>query len=302
MPANHGQGVKQRACAIHKTISMGLAYSSPSSDAFATEDQPVQLPPPCETTEPQPKVQPSQRVLRKRVRLNTTLDPAPKTKRVRVQSHKVEFDSLLANPPPADTFGKHVALQSPSQRTRYEDVEPGMVLYHPARLVVRSKQMQNGVPCLVVSEMDTSHTYRYVGKQLVEECCYNADQYVEVQKKTLSELASLLRHAVGDVLCKVEFTKEPDAHAMASVLQRGAALIEESGAEKEQQYRKLYQRASTGDYRIMRGYILRDADMSTKDSDTGLIQFLDADLMSQRQINLRHLRALVFKNVRYELK
>lgn len=80
-----------------------------------------------------------------------------------------------------------------------------------------------------------------------------------------------------------------------------------SEADKSAAYKRLYERTRIGEYRIMRGYILRDEDLSTQETETGMIKFLDADLMAegkyaQRQVNLRNVQALTFKGVRYERK
>jgi hypothetical protein len=57
----------------------------------------------------------------------------------------------------------------------------------------------------------------------------------------------------------------------------------------------------------MRGYIIRDDDMQIKQNDTGMIKFLDADILSkgemaERLINLKNIVSLTFKLTKYQLK
>lgn len=221
-----------------------------------------------------------------------------------------EFEALLQVEHPGDRFSERVEL-SGLDKTDTDSLAPGMLLCRPARLVVMSA---NGGQCEVRNQ--DIHAVRNgegdwsLSNQLVQTQCWNADQYTEVRQENMSTIASLLRDQVGDVICKVEFTKEPNPVDMADLLQRGAGMIEQlftTPTEKKRQYKRLFERSKQGEYRIMRGYILRDADMSTKETDTGMIRFLDADLMAEgkfaeRQINLRNLRALTFKLIRYERK
>ena len=280
-----------------------IAQPSPTTNPVAPVIQPVDV---TQETQDMP---PRRYAMRKRVRADVAL-VNPK----RVKATEAEFDTLLRTSAPSDPFGKRVVLK-PGQRTNYETIEPGMLLYHPARLVVRSKKVESGIPTLEVTELsadpaDPARTYKYQGAALVESRCFNCDQFTDVQQKTMTEMAALLRHQVGDSLCKVEFTKEPEGNDMATMLKQGSQIIEDAwstNAEKQKQYKRLYERTCTGEYRIMRGYLLRDADMSAQETETGMLRFLDADLMAagkyaQRQINLRHIQALVFKNVRYERK
>ncbi len=96
----------------------------------------------------------------------------------------------------------------------------------------------------------------------------------------------------------------------ANLIKDGSRLIENSGlsdAEKLKLYKKLYERSQKGEYRIMRGYIIRDEDMQIKQNDTGMIKFLDADLlakgeMAERLINLKNIVSLTFKLTKYQLK
>lgn len=223
-----------------------------------------------------------------------------------------DFEELLVPVVPQDPYAKQVVLGG-GKKTVYTELQPGMLLYHPARLMVKSREVKNGIPHLEVENLDVhgpTRQYVYQGDALISSQCFNCDQYAEVKQETMSSLARILKEQVGDMLCKVEFTKEPVPSEMATMLARGSEMIEElftEPGEKARQYKRLYERTQKGEYRIMRGYILRDMDMSTQESETGMIKFLDADLMAQkkfaqRQVNLRHLHALVLNGVRYERK
>jgi hypothetical protein len=128
-----------------------------------------------------------------------------------------------------------------------------------------------------------------------------------VQTITMTQMAAKLKEEVGDCICKVEFTKQPDANEMAVMLQRGAELIQGSTcteAEKKRKFKRLHERSQQGEYRIMRGYILRGEDQTRVETETGMIKFIDADLMAvgkhcERQVNVRAVKALTFKLVKY---
>lgn len=221
-----------------------------------------------------------------------------------------DFEALLTIEKPADPYAKQVTLAR-HEKTDVTHLTDGMLLCRPARIVVIEKSggttrvRNQDIHAVSPGQGDWD-----LGTSLIGSQCWNADQYTEVKQASMTSIAAILRDRVGDVICKVEFTKEPVVSEMRDVLMRGAAMIEQlfhREADKLAAYKRLYERTRTGEYRIMRGYILRDADMSTQESETGMIKFLDADLVaegkfSERQVNLRNIRALTFKGVRYERK
>lgn len=222
-----------------------------------------------------------------------------------------DFEALLTLERPADPLARRVTLGR-NQKTDTNHLQPGMLLCRPARIVLLSAGMAGD--CRVrnqdIHAASPGEGDWGLGSSLIATQCWNADQYTEVRQENMSTIATILRDRVGDVICKVEFTKEPVATEMRDILMKGAAMIEQlyaTDAEKSAAYKRLYERTRTGEYRIMRGYILRDEDLSTQETETGMIKFLDADLMAegkyaQRQVNLRNIQALTFKGVRYERK
>ena len=223
-----------------------------------------------------------------------------------------DFEALLHESLPDDPYAKKVTL-SGGVKTVFPDLQPGMLLYHPARLVVKSSTVKDGVPAVTVQSLESygpGREYEYRGTDIISRNCFNCDQYSEVKQATMTGLARLIKEQVGDSLCKVEFTKEPVPADMAKLLEEGAQLIEKlfhDPVDKEKQFKRLYERSQRGEYRIMRGYILRDVDMTAQETETGMVKFLDADLMAagqyaQRQINLKHVQAVVLNGVRHERK
>lgn len=225
-----------------------------------------------------------------------------------------DFEALLAVERPNDPFAERVTLQ-PNHKTDASKIREGMLLCRPARIVVMGKNNTGTTATARVRNQDIHAASPgqgdwELGTALIETQCWNADQYTDVRHEPMTAIAAILRDRVGDVICKVEFTKEPAATKMRDLLMKGAAIIEQVYAHatptsKAAAYKRLYERTQRGEYRIMRGYILRDADMSTQETETGMIKFLDADLMAQgkyaqRQVNLRNIQALTFKGVRYE--
>ena len=220
-----------------------------------------------------------------------------------------DFEALLTVERPADPLAKKVTLGR-NQKTDTAHVRPGMLLCRPARIVVLNTSASCRVRNQDIHAASPGEGDWDLGTSLVGTQCWNADQYTEVRQENMTTIASILRDRVGDVICKVEFTKEPVATEMRDLLMKGSRMIEELytiEAARSAAYKRLYERTRIGEYRIMRGYILRDDDLSTQETETGMIKFLDADLMAegkfaQRQVNLRNVQALTFKGVRYERK
>ena len=78
-------------------------------------------------------------------------------------------------------------------------------------------------------------------------------------------------------------------------------------AEQNKLFKKLYEKSQKGDLRVIKGYISRSEDLQATENETGMIKFLDAELMAkgefpERLINLRNIVSLIFKLTKYELK
>lgn len=220
-----------------------------------------------------------------------------------------EFNKLVALPVAEDLLARQVSVPD-GKRCVSAHLQPDSLLYRPARIVVLQKRTTD---CRVRNQElyaqgeDGDWT---LGTALIDSQCWSPDQYSTVVEVTMTEMARKIKEEVGDCICKVEFTKVPDPSEMAQLLQEGAALIEQSGcsaAEKKKMYKRLHERTSHGNYRILRGYILRAEDQQRRESETGMIKFIDADLMAQgkhceRMVNVRTVKALTLKLVKYVLK
>lgn len=219
------------------------------------------------------------------------------------------FNDLLALPRPSDKHERQVNVRQ-GQRCDSATLQPGALLYRYARLVV----LENTGDSARVRNQDLHAQGESADWQLdtklIDQQCWSPDQYTQVVHVTMTEMAAKIKEEVGDCICRVEFTKQPDSAAMADLLQRGAAMIEASGlsaTEKKREYKVLHRRTMQGDYRIMRGYLLRSEDQQMQETETGMIRFIDADLMAQgkhceRQVNVRTIQALTFKLTKYILK
>jgi hypothetical protein len=168
-------------------------------------------------------------------------------------------------------------------------VQTGSLLYRPARLVVLSADNM----CIRNQELyDAGEDADImVSQNLLRKQCWTPDQYTIVKKVLPKDLQDLFTNEVGNCICKVVFTKLPNANEMATLLQEGSQQIEDletTDAEKHKLYKKLFERVQKGDIRIMRGYILKI------DVATGLVKFLDADLEANAE---KPERAFYIKNV-----
>ena len=144
---------------------------------------------------------------------------------------------------------------------------------------------------------------------LVKRQCRTANQFSEEQQKTMTELAAIVNN-LGDSIVEIGFTKEPDLAASAKLIRDGAKLIEESGkseAEKTKLFKKLYERSQEGEFRVIRGHPARSENLEIQGTDTGMVKFIDAELVAQdkfalRLVNLRKLKYVNVNGVRYTLK
>jgi len=221
------------------------------------------------------------------------------------------FEEIITSDIPDHT--EYRVKLNPGQRCDATKLTPNSLIYRPARIVVLSTNDSTNV--VSVRNQDL-HKDRASGadwsldSNLVSSQCWSADQYTQIEKVTMSTLASKLKEEVGDCICKVEFYKQPEAKEMAQLIKECSQIIEESDgteAVKDQMYKKLFDRTQIGDYRVMRGYIARADDQDAQENETGMLKFIDAEAMAEgkyatRLINLRNIQALTFKLTRYELK
>jgi len=217
-------------------------------------------------------------------------------------SSSSQFDELLQIAKPDHTqFKVDVA---PGDRCDAKKLKPNEFVYRPARIQI----LGNGRVRNQDLHKDGAASADWnLGSDLITSQCWSADQYTEIKKITMTAMALLLKEQVGDCICKVEFFKLPDVTETAKLIQDGAILIEESEGDKSRLYKKLCERSQVGEYRVMRGYISRAENQEAQESETGMLKFIDAELMAEgkfpvRPINLRNIQALTFKLIRYELK
>jgi len=216
-------------------------------------------------------------------------------------------DFIKVNKPDHEQY--HINSQS-GKRCDPSKLDANSLVYRPARIVVLSKNSSTfNVRNQDIHKSGLTGADWSLDSNLISSQCWSADQYSTIEKVTMTTLATKLKEEVGDCICKVEFNKLPEASEMAKFIRDGSKLIEESNkseTEKNRMFKKLYERSQIGEYRIMRGYICRSDDQEAQETETGMLKFIDADLMAEgkfaiRLINLRNVQALTFKLTRYEL-
>jgi hypothetical protein len=219
------------------------------------------------------------------------------------------FTQLLAHHRPEDVHECQVGVRA-GQRCDASVLKPGALLYRYARIVV----LETTDDSARVRNQDLHAQGQTADWQLdtklINQQCWSPDQYTTVVPVTMTQMAANIKEEVRDSICRVEFTKQPDSAVMAELIQQGVAMLDASDlspSEKKQRIKQLHQRTMEGDYRIMRGYLLRAADQQMQETETGMIRFIDADLMAQgkhceRQVNVRTIKALTFKLTKYVLK
>ena len=218
---------------------------------------------------------------------------------------KIEFEKLLEMKKPDDPLDCLVTLPE-NKRCDETKIKKDSLLFRPARIVVLGNDLVRNQD-LYKSSIDSDW---HLGTSLIGTQCWTPDQYTKIEKISITQIAHKLKEEVGDCICKIEFTKEADTTTMSSLIRDGSKLILDSNitdAEKDKMFSKLYERSKKGDIRIMRGYIIRSADLHMEQNDTGMIRFLDADLLAQnkmaeRLINVRNIISLTFKLTKYQLK
>lgn len=224
---------------------------------------------------------------------------------------KTQFENLLKNDKPIDPRDALVTLPI-GDRCVFSKLSDGSLLYRPAKIVILKTGTGGNITVRnqELHAAGTSGADWQLGSSLISSQCWSPDQYTMIEKITMTQMAKKLKEEVGDCICKVEFTKIPDSAEMGTLIAKGSKLIESSGyseAEKKKLYKNLFERSLEGEYRIMRGYILRGEDQQTQETETGMIKFIDADIMAEgkyamRIINLRTIEELTFKNKKYVLK
>jgi hypothetical protein len=225
-----------------------------------------------------------------------------------VLTWKQDLVKLLEIAKPEDPFDCQVKLGK-DDRCDPDNIKTGMLLFRPAPILVldaANGKVRNQE--LFQNKIDSDWS---LGKDLFKKQCWSADHYTETIAVNKTQMAHKIKSEVGDSLCKVAFTKSPDANAMAQILAEGSKLIESSGAtaeEKHKEYKKLWERIQKGEYRIMRGYIKRsEGEMDIQQTDTGMVKFEDADLkakgeMADRMLNLNNVVELTLRLTKYVLK
>jgi hypothetical protein len=195
---------------------------------------------------------------------------------------------LFEHVKPEDPFDCKVSVGI-NDRCDPTKVQAGSLLYRPARLVVLSAEDL----CVRNQELYDAgeDSDIMVGQNLLRKQCWTPDQYTIVKKVSAKEMQDLFINEVGNCICKVVFTKLPNANEMATLLQEGSQQIEDldtTDGEKHKLYKKLFERVQKGDIRIMRGYSLKI------DVSSGLVRFLDADLEANAE---KPERAFYLQNV-----
>jgi hypothetical protein len=215
------------------------------------------------------------------------------------------FANLLELKKPEDPFDKQVKIAK-SDRCDSSLIKEGMLLDRPARLVV----LPNGnVRNQDLHKAGVDSDWN-LGAELIAKQCFTADHYTEIKNVNKTQMAGIVKNEIGDSLAKVVFTKAPEANAMGKLLQEGSQLIEANASEEEKPklYKKLWERLQKGEPRIMRGYIKRsEGAMDILETDTGMVKFVDADLvakgeMPERMLNLNNVTEVTFRLTKYVLK
>ena len=209
-----------------------------------------------------------------------------------------QVNKIFEQTKPEDPFDCKVSVDC-GDRCDPTKVQIGSLLYRPARLVVLDADN------LTLRNQDLYDAGEdsdiMVGQNLLRKQCWTPDQYTTIQKVLPKDLYELFMNKVGDCICKVVFTKLPNANEMATLLREGSQQIEyleTTDKIKHQLYKRLFERVQKGKIRIMRGYVLNI------DVATGLVRFLDADLeanaeKAERAFYLQNVLELTLRLTKY---
>ena len=198
---------------------------------------------------------------------------------------KQVMKKFFENSMPEDLLDCMVELAD-DERCDPTKIRDGSLLYRPSRLVVSNAKKS----MVRIQELSEEHSDWNVSQDLIAVQCWTADQYTDVKKVSKPEMEEIIGD-VRDCVCKVVFTKMPNANEMALFLREGSQLIESletTEEEKVKYYKKLFECSQKGEYRIMRGYI-------TKIEESGMVQFLDADLEAKGEVSA--CRSFYMKNI-----
>ena len=211
---------------------------------------------------------------------------------------KQVMKKFFENSMPEDPLDCMVELAD-DERCDPTKIRDGSLLYRPSRLVVSNAKKS----MVRIQELSEDNSEWNVSENLIAIQCWTADQYTDVKKVSKPEMEEIIGD-VRDCVCKVVFTKMPNANEMAVFLREGSQLIESletTEEEKVKYYKKLFECSQKGEYRIMRGYI-------TKIEDNGMIQFLDADLEAKGEVSacrsfyIKNIAELTLRLVKYVVK
>ena len=211
---------------------------------------------------------------------------------------KQVMKKFFENSMPEDPLDCMVELAD-DERCDPTKIRDGSLLYRPSRLVVSNAKKS----MVRIQELSEDNSEWNVSQDLIAVQCWTADQYTDVKKVSKPEMEEIIGD-VRDCVCKVVFTKMPNANEMAVFLREGSQLIESletTEEEKVKYYKKLFECSQKGEYRIMRGYI-------TKIEDNGMIQFLDADLEAKGEVSacrsfyIKNIAELTLRLVKYVVK
>ena len=211
---------------------------------------------------------------------------------------KQVMKKFFENSMPEDKLDCMVELAD-DERCDPTKIRDGSLLYRPSRLVVSNAKKS----MVRIQELSEDNSEWNVSQDLIAVQCWTADQYTDVKKVSKPEMEEIIGD-VRDCVCKVVFTKMPNANEMALFLREGSQLIENletTEEEKVKYYKKLFECSQKGEYRIMRGYI-------TKIEESGMVQFLDADLEAKGEVSacrsfyMKNIAELTVRLVKYVVK
>ena len=211
---------------------------------------------------------------------------------------KQVMKKFFENSMPEDPLDCMVELAD-DERCDPTKIRDGSLLYRPSRLVVSNAKKS----MVRIQELSEDNSDWNVSQDLIAVQCWTADQYTDVKKVSKPEMEEMIGD-VRDCVCKVVFTKMPNANEMALFLREGSQLIESLETTEEEKvkfYKKLFECSQKGEYRIMRGYI-------TKIEESGMVQFLDADLEAKGEVSacrsfyMKNITALTLRLVKYVVK
>ena len=211
---------------------------------------------------------------------------------------KQVMKKFFENSMPEDPLDCMVELAD-DERCDPTKIRDGSLLYRPSRLVVSNAKKS----MVRIQELSEDNSEWNVSENLIAIQCWTADQYTDVKKVSKPEMEEIIGD-VRDCVCKVVFTKMPNANEMALFLREGSQLIESLETTEEEKvkfYKKLFECSQKGEYRIMRGYI-------TKIEDNGMVQFLDADLEAKGEVSacrsfyIKNIAELTLRLVKYVVK